>query len=271
MKIRFDEKNNRPLAERLSIPQFRLPMILFMFTWPIAWFAFLIYGLGPIFFRAYGSISTWVIILISLLGNGAEMAVALIIFRREGYRLTLSSLRERINWRWPKGWKAWGAFLLVFLLAFSVAMLLGSTGENIAKVTSIPDWMPGHPLKEIDSLQAGYPDIKFEGNWLFFIIQNFVVVIIFNMFGEELYYRAALQPKMRGVFGNWDWVASGAGFALKHLYFWWRVPMLIPAGLGFAFIFGPVGSLPLSIISHWIGNMEPMMLYFGIRALFGLG
>ena len=265
------KKNNRTLADKLSIPQFRLPMILLMFAWPIAWFAILVYGVGPIFLRADGSIPTWVVILLSLLGNGAEIAVSLIIFRREGYRLTFSALRERINWRWPKGWKVWGIFVVGFLLFFSLAMFISPTTEGIAEVISVPDWMPGHPLKEIDSLQAGYPDINFEGNWLFFIIQNFVVVIIFNMFGEELYYRAALQPKMRGVFGKWDWVANGVGFALKHLYFWWRVPMLIPAGLGFAFIFGPVGSLPLSIISHWIGNMEPMMLYFGIRALFGLG
>jgi len=271
MKKIFSSENNMPLADKLSIPQFQLPMILFMFTWPIVWFAILIYGLGPFFLRADGSYSSWVVILISILGNGAELAVAMIIFRREGYKLTFSALRERINWRWPKSWKVWGLFVLGFLIFFSISMLLSPTSEAIAKIIPVPDWMPGHPLKEVDSLQAGYPDIKFKGNWLFFIIRNFVVVIIFNMFGEELYYRAALQPKMRGVFGKWDWVGNGVGFALKHLYFWWRVPMLIPAGLGFAFIFGPVGSLPLSIISHWIGNMEPLMLYFSILALFGLG
>jgi len=242
-----------------------------MFAWPIVWFVFLIYVIGPMMLRADGTVPTWAVILISMLGNGAELTAALIIFRREGYRLTLSALRERINWRWPKNWKIWAAFAGVFVLGFSFSMLLSPTAQSIAKVSSIPDWMPGHPLKEINSLQEGYPDINFEGNYLFFIIQNFVVVIIFNMFGEELYYRAALQPKMRDVFGKWDWVANGVGFALKHLYFWWRVPMLVPAGLGFAFIFGPLGSLPLSILSHWIGNMEPMMLYFGILALFGIG
>jgi hypothetical protein len=246
-------------------------MILFMFAWPITWFAILIYALGPMMLRADGSVPTWVVILFSLLDNGAELVVALIIFRREGYRLTFSALRERINWRWPKGWKLSIAFVVVFVVAFSLSMLLSPTVQSIAKVTPVPDWMSGHPQKEVNSLQEGYPDINFEGNWPFFIIQNFVVVIIFNMFGEELYYRAALQPKMRGVFGKLDWVASGVGFALKHLYFWWRVPMLVPAGLGFAFIFGPLGSLPLACISHWIGNMEPMMLYFGILALFGIG
>ena len=271
MSIKNNPIDTKPLAEKLHIPQYRLPVIIFMFAWPVVWFVFLIYVIGPMMLRSDGTVPTWAVILISMLGNGAELAAALVIFRREGYRLTFSALRERINWRWPKGWKIWFAFAGVFVVAFSLSMLLSPTAQSIAKVSSIPNWMPGHPLKEINSLQEGYPDINFEGNYLFFIIQNFVVVIIFNMFGEELYYRAALQPKMRGVFGKWDWVANGMGFALKHLYFWWRVPMLVPAGLGFAFIFGPLGSLPLSILSHWIGNMEPMMLYFGILALFGIG
>ena len=43
---------------------------------------------------------TWSYHLIWLLGNAAELAVALIILRREGYRLTLPALRERINWHW---------------------------------------------------------------------------------------------------------------------------------------------------------------------------
>ena len=267
-------KNNftssKPFAEKLNIPQYNLPMILFMFAWPIAWFMFLIYVIGPLLLQTDGTIPSWAVIGISLLANGGELAAALIIFRREGYRLTLSSLRDRINWHWPKNWKIWLAFVAVFIAAFTLSMLLSPTVDSIAKVSNIPDWMPGHPLKEVNSIQDAYPDINFQGNYLFFFIQNFIVVIIFNMFGEELYYRAALQPKMRGVFGKWDWVANGVGFALKHLYWWWRVPMLIPAGLGFAFIFGPLGSLPLTILSHWIGNMEPMMLYYGILALFGI-
>ena len=252
-----------------QIPQYKLWMIILMFAWPIAWFMFLIYGVGPLFLRADGTAPTWSVILISILGNGAELAAALLIFKKEGYQLALSSLKDRIHWHWPKNWKSWLAFVGAFIAAFALSILLSSTVEPIARVSNIPDWIPGHPLKEINSIQDAYPDINFKGNILFFFVQNFIVVIVFNMFGEELYYRAALQPKMKGVFGKWNWVAAGLGFALKHLYFWWRIPMLVPAGLGFAFIFGPVGSLPLSIISHWIGNMGPMNLFFSFLALLG--
>ena len=260
------EKNNPN-----EVLQYNLGQIFLLFTWPILWFMLLIYGIGPLFVQADGTVSTWVVIIISILGNGAELVAALVIFKKEGYKLTFSSLKERIHWRWPKNWKLWLAFLGMFVAAFVLSSVLSSTVKPIAEISNIPDWMPGHPLKEVNSIQDVYPDINFKGNILFFIVQNFIVVIVCNMFGEELYYRAALQPKMKAVFGKWNWVAAGIGFALKHLYFWWRIPMLIPAGLGFAFIFGPVGSLPLSIISHWIGNMAPMNLYFNFMALIGIG
>lgn len=153
--------DTKPLSEKLGITQYRLPMILFMFAWPIIWFVFLIYELGPMMLRSDGSVPTWTVILISLLGNGAELAAALIIFRCEGYRLSFSALRERINWHWPKSWKMWAAFVGVFVFAYSLAMLVSPTAQSIAKATSVPNWMPGHPLKEINSLQEGYPDINF--------------------------------------------------------------------------------------------------------------
>jgi len=256
---------------KTEIPQYKLPMILFMFIWPIVWFCLLIYGLGPAFVRPDGTAPSWSIVLISILGNGLELIASLIIFKREGYALKFSALRERINWRFPKSWKKWLMFAAAFAAAFGLSMALNPTAEAIAKISTIPDWMPGHPLKTVNSIQDVYPDINLKGNWIFFFVQNFIVTIVGNMFGEELYYRGALQPKMRGVFGKWAWAANGILFAVKHAYFWWRIPMLIPAGLGFAFIFGPVGSLPLTIISHWIGNMAPMILVLGLMAVLGTG
>ena len=255
-----------------EIPQYNLWMILFMFAWPAAWFLFLMYVIGPLFLVAPdGTLPTWGFHLVWLLGNGAELIVALIILRREGYRLTPRALRERINWRFPdKLWK-WGAVLGVFIAATAASMLLAPFQRSIAAVLPPPDWMPGHPLKEITGLQDVYPDVNFAGNVPFFLYRSVVLGFVMNMIGEELYYRGALQPKMRGVFGRWDWVANGIGFALKHVYFWWRLHFLWPGGLAFAFIFGPMGSLPLSILAHWIGNQEPFILIGILSAVLGGG
>jgi len=252
-----------------SIPQYRLPMILFMFAWPAAWFAFLIYVVGPLFLAPDGTLPTWGENLIWLLGNSAEMLIALVILRREGYRLTPRALRERINWRWPdKLWK-WGAAVGVFVAAVAVTMLLAPTQQAIATLLPPPDWMPGHPLKEITSLQDAYPGVNFAGNVPFFLYRVVILGFVMNMVGEELYYRGALLPKMRGVFGRWDWVANSFLFALKHVYFWWRLAFIWPGGFTYAFIFGPMGSLPLAILAHWIGNLEPLTAIQILSAVLG--
>ena len=99
------------LAERndqAGVPQYRLPMILFMFAWPAAWFMFLIWVVTPVLFGtpARGEfLSTWLFIGIATVGNAAELLVALLVLRREGYRLTLRALRARAQLRWPRGWR----------------------------------------------------------------------------------------------------------------------------------------------------------------------
>ena len=99
-----------------EIPQFNLPQILFMYAWPIAWFMFLIYVVGPYFVTPDGTFPLWAENLIGLLGNGAEITVAILILRREGYQLTFKDLRNRINFRFPdKLWK-WGLVSALFYL-----------------------------------------------------------------------------------------------------------------------------------------------------------
>ena len=257
------------LGETRPIPQYRLLKIILMFAWPAAWFSLLIYGIAPFFIRQDNSAPTWLVNLLWLLGNGAEFVVALIILRREGYRLTLKALRDRINWRWPNRWWKWLAIVGALVIGFGLTIVLMPLQKDVATTFPPPTWMPGHPLKEIKSLQDGYPDVNFTGNFLFLIVRFVILGFIGNMVGEELYYRGVLQPKMKGVFGKWAWVANGIGFTLKHAYYYWRLPYLWPGGLGLAFIFGPMGSLPMAILIHWVTNGEPFMLVLAIQAVLG--
>lgn len=240
--------------DEIIIPQYSLPKIIFMFAWPAVWFLFLLFVIAPKFLlNPDGSLPLWSVNLIAILGNGAELIVALMIFRKEGYRLTLKDLRERINWRLPKKLWKWGAVIGSFFLAIVVVVLLQPASAQVATALPPPNWMPFHPIPE-NAILPPEIDLNAVGTFLAFLFQFFIIGILFNFIGEELYYRAALLPKMRGVFGRWDWVANGFGFALKHIYFWWRVPFLWGAGLALAFTYGPMRSLPLAIFFHWLGN-----------------
>jgi len=72
---------------------------------------------------------------------------------------------------------------------------------------------------------------------------------------------------MRGIFGRWDWVANGVLFTLKHVYQRWLYPGILVGGLSFAFAAGPLGSLPLAMLFHWIGNFLIQLIFLFQAAL----
>ena len=99
-----------------------------------------------------------------------------------------------------------------------------------------------------------------------------VIGLVFNIVGEEIYYRGYLLPRMRGAFGKWDWVANGVLSTLKHVYQRWLYPGILVGGLCFAFATGPLGSLPLVMIYDWVGNfLFQIVMLIGLEmAIFGL-
>jgi len=242
-----------------------------MFAWPAALFVVPVFVLGPLFLTPDGLLPTWLVNLVWLLGNGAELAAALIILRGEGYRLTPTALRDRIKWRFPDRWWKWVASFGVVVLALVLANLTGPLSAKLASIPgfSMPDWHPDHPLREINSVQDAYPDVNLAGNYLFFLFRFGILGVVCNFIGEELYYRGTLMPKMRGVFGKWTWVANGILFALKHAYKIWLLPSFWTAGL-LAFIFGPLGSLPLALFWHWVAN-DLLVIIATIPVVFGGG
>ena len=253
-----------------TVPQDGFGKILLMFAWPALWFTFLIYIVGRQFIPTGGATPTWLMLAIIVLGTGAELVAGLVLLHREGYRLTVSALRDRIRLKWPKGWKAWGLAGVVFILGMSLGMMLGPVNRSLASVQGFvpPEWWPAasNPNTPVNSAADVFPDVSLEGNFQF-VIFYFIVGLVFNIFGEEIYYRGYLLPRMRGVFGKWDWVANGVLFTLKHIYQRWLYPGILVGGLSFAFAFGPLGSLPLAMLFHWVGNFLFQMVFLVMAAL----
>jgi membrane protease YdiL (CAAX protease family) len=259
-------------STRSEQQQMGMGKILWLFTWPALWYTVLIYGIGRLFIPAGGAIPTWYFLLVIALGGGAELAAGLLLLRREGCPLTLTGLSERIRLRWPRGWKAWGLAALVLLVGMSLSLAAGPLNARLAAVPGFvpPVWWPpaGNPTVRVSGAADVFPDVHLKGNVLF-VLLYFVIGLVSNILGEEIYYRGYLLPRMRGVFGRWDWVANGVLFTLKHAYQRWLYPGILVGGLSFAFAAGPLGSLPLAMLFHWIGNYLIQMVFL-LQAVLGV-
>jgi hypothetical protein len=94
---------------------------------------------------------------------------------------------------------------------------------------------------------------------------------VWLLWDEDLYYRGALIPKLHGLFGKWAWLAGGIIWLLKHVYVWWRfIPDAGSLGLVGAYTFGPLGSLPVTMLMHLIPNYG-LSLPLVLQAVFGGG
>jgi len=244
-------------SESMQVPQYKLWQIVAMLVWPVLWWLFLFHVIVPLFLLDdSGNVSTWSVLSISSLGYLAELIGALLVLRGEGYRLTLPALKERIHWRWVRGWKNWLLVVILFVVGFGLATYTSQFDKVLATVPGFipPDWMPAsqNPLKEVNGLQDALPGITFAGNFGF--LAFFLLNSVLNIIGEDLYWRGALQPKLEGVFGRWAWLAAGTMFVLKHFYVRWRYPAIWTLGPIGGYIFGPLGSLPVVMLIHFLAN-----------------
>ena len=175
-------------------------------------------------------IVTW---LLMIGGMVWQFVVSLWIVYRELGTLRWSAIRER-TWlnkpRDPKTgapkaklfWWLVPAFLYVFLIELGIGDFLDSAVVSLFPFLST--------LPDLDLEQIMVPE--YVGAW--WLVGLALVSSSFNYFlGEEFLFRGVLLPKMRGVFGKWDWVANAALFGLYHLHRPSGIPKTILSSLAY--------------------------------------
>jgi CAAX protease family protein len=148
-----------------------------------------------------------------------QFVLVLILIRHELGGLQWSRVREALWLRPPRdpktgrvGGRVWW-WLLLFIFIFGLETALpGQTGPS---TRDFGEFISSDGGKEF-----------FRGAWGWFAVV--IVLAVFNtVLGEELLFRGLLLPRMKAVFGKYDWVANGVLFAVYHLH----TPWVIPAAL----------------------------------------
>ena len=197
-----------------------------------------------------------------------QFVLALIILYTEEGNIGWSTIRRRFWLKHPvspktgqKDKRLW--WLLVPLILLNIVQELGLAPflNNL--------WIKALPFL---AEPEGYsPAILFApalralwiGAWDLLLLQ--VVLSIFNTFlGEEFLFRGVLLPRMKGVFGRWDWVANGVAFGLYHLHQPWGLPGSILHGLLLAFTGKRYRSNWFPIILHSGQSIYFIVLILGL-------
>jgi membrane protease YdiL (CAAX protease family) len=216
----------------------------------------LIFVIAPALISRVDIHPTIIIWLLVISGYLWQFIVSLYFIHKDLGTLRWSAVRERIwltkprdpNTNEPKAKLFWWlipAALFVMLIEIGIGEYIDSAFAWIFPgLLSLP--------ASIDIEQLVSPD--FIGAW--WLLGIAIISCIFNYFlGEELLIRGVLLPKMRGVFGKWDWVANAVLFGLLHLDSPLRIPKVIISTLAYTWPSRRFRSIWFAIILHGVESI----------------
>ncbi|KAA3646726.1 MAG: CPBP family intramembrane metalloprotease [Chloroflexi bacterium] len=168
-----------------------------------------------------------------------QFVLSMIILYREQGNVRLGTIRKRFWLNHPISPKTGETDkrLWWWLLPFVLAIFAYSTVASGPLTELWLRWFPFLAAPEgFDASTLFAPELlpQWQGAWGLF--WWFLVLGVFNtVLGEEFLYRGVLLPKMRGVFGKWDWVANAVLFTLYHIHQPWSWLANLPYGLLLSF------------------------------------
>lgn len=156
-----------------------------------------------------------------------EFILALIIVYREEGDLRWPTIKRRLRLNTPLDPKTdetrrklWLWLIpLVILHTLAALFISGLLDELSVKLLPFLTPIEGGELGEF--LMSENASTYFSGEWG--ILVMFLVMAVFNIFGEEFFWRGIMLPKMNGVFGKWDGVANGLIGGGYHLSQPWQI------------------------------------------------
>lgn len=246
------------------------------------WQAILYFGLPALMFRIfiYSGIPAFIRLGLSpfeanvvsfTIAPAILLALAFGFYKRDGYPLTWSDIKTRFrllpmtgkDWAW-----AAGGFILTFLSVGALgvtALLLIQAIPAIAPPDFLAPWLKPGVSFDV-ALFSDFIGAPLKGNWgvplLFFII------LFFNVFGEELWWRGYILPRQEKAHGRWTWLIHGFLWLLWHLVFYpWQAFALLPICLIIPYIAQRRQNTWPVIIIHWQNGIVLLLILAAVLGI----
>jgi len=194
------------------------------------------------------------------------LLAALAAFKMEGNRLNWKTLSVRLRLK-KMTKKDWIYTLGLFIIQVILYAGLSITAKWLIQFDFFapPEFLIPAVDPRID--QGIFPDtfmgVPLRGQWWIAII--YFIALLFNIFGEEFWWRGYILPRQELVFKKWTWVVHGTLWGLFHIFWKWNLIILIPSCLVFSYVICKRKNTTIGIISHMAFNSIPLIgLIIGI-------
>jgi membrane protease YdiL (CAAX protease family) len=235
-----------------------LPLALLYFGIPATIFVLSVYLLIPFFMNQ--GLTEFISYSLSLLIPAIMLFIAaLFALHADGYPMNWASIKarfrlrkmDRIDWIWT---------IAAFVIMFIGAGIFNVFGQIlIAKgIVPLPSKIPttlldpaADPSQTINIFVAALgPNAK--GNWG--LVVFYLILLTFNILGEEFWWRGVILPRQEIVHGNKTWIIHGILWTLFHAFKYWAWIGLLPVCLTIAYVAQKRKNTWPGIITHFLFN-----------------
>ena len=193
-----------------------------------------------------------------------QFILSLIVLKIDGHELRWKTVITRMKYQkpiHPKTGKS-SYWLLLWTVPFILLSAVIQMGVlNLPNVDAlIAPLIKNLPQYDMSSLSVA----EFKGAW--WILGLYLFTGVFNyILGEEFVYWGIILPKMKGIFGKWDWFFTGALFGFYHLH---KPQIILSTALYFGFVFAFPSKLFksnwMAVIIHGMEGLLGIIILIGV-------
>jgi membrane protease YdiL (CAAX protease family) len=235
-----------------------LPLALLYFGIPALIFVLSVYFLIPFFMNR--GLTEFMSYSLSLLFPLVLMFIAsLVALRMEGYPVSWESIRERFRLR-SMNRTDWVWMVVSFVVMMVGAGIFGVLGQLLVinGIIPLPENIPTvllDPSVDPATMFTVFSDSlgpNAQGNWWLVVFS--LILLAFNIFGEEFWWRGVVLPRQELVHGKNTWLIHGTLWALFHAFKYWSWLGLLPVCLALSFVAQKRSNTWPGIITHFAVN-----------------
>ena len=191
----------------------------------------------------------WLEIPAYILFFSALIVITLRSISNENIALKVKSISSRLrikkmskkDWLWTIGLTIF-AIISYVLLNVTVDWIKGS-------IIDAPTWL------DIEGKLYGF---EIKGNWWLVLIQ--LVILIFNVVGEEFWFHGYLLPRQELTYEKKAWIINGFLWYAYHLFWPWNLFRSLPESIASSYVCQKLESTTPALISHFIFNGVGLLL-----------